>query len=64
MAQPSQFDALSTAAYFDGFTVRVTHSAHSHLVSSEEMPVVPAKTWLLHVGWRRHGLIAPHEAPA
>src|SRR5262245_27007204 len=27
-------------------------------------PVAAAKTWLLRVGWRRHGLIATREAPA
>ena len=26
-------------------------------------PVAEARTWLLRVGWRRHGLISVHEVP-
>jgi hypothetical protein len=25
------------------------------------IPVAAAQTWLLRVGWRRHGLISPSE---
>jgi putative transposase len=27
-------------------------------------PVAPPKTWLVRIGWRRHGLIGAREAPA
>jgi hypothetical protein len=27
------------------------------------MPIAPAETWLLRVGWRRHGLIGVGERP-
>ena len=27
-------------------------------------PVASARTWLLHVGWRRHGLLGVDELPA
>ena len=27
-------------------------------------PVAPARTWLLTVGWRKHGLLSRHEGPA
>jgi REP element-mobilizing transposase RayT len=57
----SQFDALSTAAYFDGFTPMV---ARWPPVPRDEVPVARATTWLLRVGWRRLGLIRPEEAPA
>jgi putative transposase len=37
-------------------------SAHAH--RSEGHTVVPARTWLARVGWRRHGLISLTEQPA
>jgi REP element-mobilizing transposase RayT len=52
-----KLDELSTAPYFDGFTVRVRRPP-------KDAPVVPAKTWLLRAGWKLHGLIALNEAPA
>ncbi|HEX4339465.1 MAG TPA: transposase [Polyangiaceae bacterium] len=54
---PAAFDELSTAPYFDGFTVRVRRPPR-------DAPVVPARTWLLRVGWKVHGLITPDEVPA
>jgi REP element-mobilizing transposase RayT len=53
-----RFDPCSSAAYFDGFAVTVA------LVPWSEPPVVAARTWLLRKGWRLHGLISPHDAPA
>jgi hypothetical protein len=53
----AHLDPLSSAPYFDGFTVRVTRPP-------KDAPVVPARTWLLRIGWRIHGLISPDEVPA
>jgi hypothetical protein len=50
-------DPLSTAPYFDGFTARVERPP-------QDAPAVPARTWLLRIGWKMHGLIASDEAPA
>ena len=53
-------DPLTSAASFDGFASAATAragprpSAHS----------IAAQTWLLCVGWKRHGLIRPNEVPA
>jgi REP element-mobilizing transposase RayT len=48
-------DPYSSALAFDGWT---------RLVRTVEPPGTPAaKTWLLRVGWRRHGLIRPDESP-
>jgi hypothetical protein len=33
-------------------------------VTAFSSPVARARTWLLRVGWRRHGLIGPWEGPA
>jgi hypothetical protein len=51
-----KFDPCSSAIWFGGWTERppppVTPS-----------PVAEPRTWLLSVGWRRHGKISPDEAP-
>lgn len=52
------FDVYSTAFAFDGWTVTI------RWLWNRPWPRVRAKTWLLRVGWRRHGLIDPAESPA
>ena len=54
-------DPLSSAPWFDGIhreAVRLGKSA------VERSPVMIAKTWLAGTGWRRRGLIQPHEKPS
>lgn len=55
---PVQIDEASSAAWFDGWSRRL-----QPLASREPPPVAPPCTWLLRVGWRRHGLIDPAEVP-
>jgi len=50
-------DPCSSAPWFTGWRESVTHAPG-------RAPVVPARTWLAAVGWRRHGLIAFWERPA
>ncbi|HVW24839.1 MAG TPA: transposase [Polyangiaceae bacterium] len=53
-------DPLSSAAYFDGFA----HRTRTAAARPPSLPlVVPPKTWLLGVGWRRWGLIRVDERP-
>lgn len=52
-------DRCSSAAWFDGFR----GGAASARAPDVTPPVLPARTWLGAVGWRRHGLIDPREAP-
>lgn len=54
-------DACSSAAWFDGF--RVPGTGTRNPLSSDEAPVTKPRTWLATVGWRRHGLIDPANAP-
>ena len=54
---PVELDEGSSAAWFDGWVRRARRS------SSEPCPVAPARTWLLRIGWRRHGLLDPAEVP-
>jgi hypothetical protein len=49
-------DEYSSGPWFDGWTRPVVHPERSS-------PVASAKSWLLRVGWRRHGLIRPDELP-
>ena len=52
-------DPYSSAATFDGFT-------RAPATFEDETPWawVKPRTWLLGVGWRRHGLLDPAEPPA
>src|SRR5262245_8945880 len=51
-------DVFSSAAFFDGWNCPVRKGAHPRPGLLER-----ARTWLLSVGWRRHGLIDPFEVP-
>ena len=51
-------DPFSSACWFDGWVEFSVPRAPPALV-----PVVHARTWLLRVGWRRHGRIAFDEVP-
>lgn len=53
------FDPCSSARWFDGWR------DHDPVidVSREPPPVAAPRTWLLAVGWRRHGLLRLDEAP-
>jgi REP element-mobilizing transposase RayT len=56
----SRLDPASSARWFDGWR-RTAASPGDAATSTRE--VAPARTWLLRLGWRRHGLIDPGEAP-
>jgi len=54
---PAILDPASSARWFDGWTRRPDGRA-------SDAPVVSrARTWLLAVGWKRHGTIDPAEVP-
>jgi hypothetical protein len=50
-------DPASSGAWFTGWQAGVAALACS------PAPVAPARSWLLRVGWRRHGLLDPSEVP-
>ena len=52
-------DPLSSAQWFDGFASALPPSFRS----VGPPCTAPPTTWLLNVGWRRHGLIRIGEAP-
>lgn len=51
-------DPCSSATEFDGFSSPPIRGS-----DALEWPPVPPLTWLRRVGWRRHGLIDPSDAP-
>jgi REP element-mobilizing transposase RayT len=54
-------DPFSSAVFFDGWRAKPYVTA---LWSFDRVrPVAPPRTWLLSIGWRRHGAIDPHEVP-
>jgi REP element-mobilizing transposase RayT len=53
-------DPASSGRWFDGWR-RAVRLASSRLLPAQ--PVANPRTWLLRIGWRRHGLIDPEELP-
>jgi len=62
--RPSRFDPFSTAAYFDGFAMRILRWPKSGFVPPDEPPVAQPRSWLLRIGWKRLGLLTKTDAPA
>ena len=54
-------DPCSSWAYFDGWRARIGRRQVAARVG--RAPVAPPRTWLLRVGWRRHGLVRIDEIP-
>lgn len=57
-APPVKLDEASSAAWFDGWSRRL-----QPLSSREPPPTAAPRTWLLRIGWRKHGLIDASEVP-
>lgn len=53
-------DVFTSAPWFDGFRETVRFRGLEVTVR----PVADSRTWMLSVGWRRHGLLSIHELPA
>ncbi len=60
-----RFDPASSARWFNGWKIRSISlpSAREPAAGREPPPVARARTWLLNVGWRRHGLLNPADVP-
>ncbi len=57
---PQAIDTFTSAPWFDGFREPLTVRGIEAIVR----PVTDAHTWMLTIGWRRHGLLSVHELPA
>ena len=53
-----EIDWFSSGCWFDGWREKVTR-----FPAGLTRPVVRARSWLLDIGWRRHGLICCAEVP-
>jgi REP element-mobilizing transposase RayT len=56
----AHLDGASSARWFDGWRGEVASRLPETATSRE---VARPRTWLLRVGWRRHGLVDPAELP-
>ncbi len=54
-------DPFASGATFDGWLTSVRRQQRA--AAGADPPIVPARTWLLAVGWRRHGRIDVTETP-
>ena len=55
---PVAIDEASSGRWFDGWK-----KGRASTARASDAPVATARSWLLRVGWRRHGLIDPAEVP-
>ena len=53
-------DTFTSAPWFDGFRETLTIRG----LDAVPRPVTEAHTWMLTIGWRRHGLLSVHDLPA
>jgi REP element-mobilizing transposase RayT len=59
-ARRARLDPASSARWFDGWR---PEAASCPPEAPERREVARPRTWLLRVGWRRHGLVDPEEVP-
>jgi hypothetical protein len=59
-ASAAGLDPASSARWFDGWLPKAANRIQEPRGSRE---VARPRTWLLRVGWRRHGLVDPSEVP-
>jgi REP-associated tyrosine transposase len=58
MPRIAEIDPASSGRFFSGWNRRFQPASALH-----PPPVASPRTWLLSVGWRRHGLLDPAEVP-
>ncbi len=63
LMNPVRLDPASSARWFDGWKRGVAIEGGVTGSLDQRPSVTHALTWLLAVGWRRHGLIDPRDAP-
>ncbi len=64
LARFARLDPASSARWFDGWKRGVPYESGQEPRGLSSVPVVArARTWLLTIGWRRHGLLDPRDVP-
>ena len=61
--RPVRLDPASSARWFEGWRRAVPDATEVRATRIARRPVARARTWLLAVGWRRHGLLDPADVP-
>ncbi len=63
--RPIRLDPASSGRWFDGWKRRTPDTGRDDSTAppARHRPVARARTWLLTVGWRRHGLLEPADVP-
>jgi REP element-mobilizing transposase RayT len=60
---PVRLDVASSGRWFDGWKRAWGARLVADAPEEPRCEVAPARTWLMRVGWRRHGLVDPSEVP-
>ncbi len=65
IASSVRLDPASSARWFDGWRRdKIKEVVREEATPDDDRPAVArARTWLLTVGWRRHGLLDPADVP-
>ena len=65
LAARVRLDPASSARWFDGWKLGSSQvpSAPEPAAPANRSPVARARTWILTIGWRRHGLLDPADVP-
>jgi hypothetical protein len=63
LMRPVRLDPASSGRWFDGWKRAAIDERSARVPFLERPAVARARTWLLGVGWRRHGLIDPADVP-
>jgi REP element-mobilizing transposase RayT len=61
MKQAVRLDPASSARWFDGWKFKGPKDSEE---TTGKRSVARPRTWLLSIGWRRHGLLDPADVPA
>jgi REP element-mobilizing transposase RayT len=61
LTRPARLDPASSARWFEGWKGEVLSASDAPI---GQPAVARARTWLLTVDWRRHGLLDPADVPA
>ena len=57
---PQAIDTYTSTPWFDGFRETIVVRG----IAAMPRTITDAHTWMLPIGWRRHGLLSVHDVPA
>ncbi len=65
VAAQVRLDPASSARWFDGWKAgsAAVPNTPERSAATRKPPVARARTWLMTIGWRRHGLLDPADVP-